>query len=217
MPKAYSHSPLSRMRPRGAEIDGFIDATDMFYKLGTWLDETAGTKAYAYAYYPDFDTLSHRDGWDAPVLAALWTNFGFQLERFFDRLSASQRRNTLFLLTADHGHVVTPPQAGRFLEDYPGLLEHSALLPGGEARHVYLYARAGHKAELLAYAQAELANEFVVLDAEQGVGRRSCTATPRGCTRTPRGALVTWCCWRRGRVSCGTSAARTPCVVFTAR
>ena len=169
MPKAYSHSPLSRMRPRGAEIDGYIDATDMFFKLSGWLDETAGTKAYAYAYYADFDTLSHRDGWDAPVVAALWTNFGFQLERFLHSLSASQRRNTLFLLTADHGHVVTPPQAGRFWEDYPGLLEHSALLPGGEARHVYLYARAGHKAELLAYAQAELASEFVVLEGERAL------------------------------------------------
>ncbi len=169
MPKAYSHSPLSRMRPRGAEIDGYVDATDMFFKLGAWLDETAGGRAYAYAYYPDFDTLSHRDGWDAPVLAALWASFGWQLARFLDHLSVVQRRNTLFLLTADHGHVVTPPQAGRFVEDYPGLLEHSALLPGGEARHVYLYARAGHQAALLAYAQAELGGEFVVLEGEHAL------------------------------------------------
>ena len=49
------------------------------------------------------------------------------------------------------------------------MLEHSALLPGGEARHVYLYARAGHQAELLAYAQAELGGEFVVLDAKQAL------------------------------------------------
>ena len=109
MPKAYADSPLSRMRPRGAEIDGFINATDMWFKLGAWLAETTGKKAYAYAYYPDFDTLSHRDGCDALVWDDLWTDFGFQIERFFVGLNASQREKTLFLITADHGHVVTPP------------------------------------------------------------------------------------------------------------
>ena len=167
MPKAYSDSPLSRMRPRGAEIDGFINATDMWFKLGSWLEETAGKKGYVYAYYADFDTLSHRDGCDAPVWAALWQDFDFQLERFFAGLSARQRDKTLFLMTADHGHMVTPPEKARFLQDYPGLLEHSALTPGGEPRHLYLYARAGHKAELLAYAQAHLADEFLALDGEE--------------------------------------------------
>lgn len=169
MPKTYSDSPLSRMRPRGAEVDGFINATDMWFKLGSWLEETAGKKAYAYVYYPDFDTLSHRDGCDAPVWEELWTDFSFQVARFFAGLTASQRSKTLFLLTADHGHVVTPPQAGRFLQDYPKLLEHSLVTPGGEPRHLYLYARAGHKAELLAYARAQLANEFVALDGAEAL------------------------------------------------
>ncbi len=169
MPRAYSDSPLSRMRPRGAEVDGFVNATDLWHKLGTWLTETAGKKAYAYVYYPDFDTLSHRDGCDAPVWDSLWTDFGFQIERFFAGLSAAQRAKTLFLVTADHGHVVTPPQSARFLQNYPGLLEHSLLTPGGEPRHVYLYARAGHKAELLAYAREHLAAEFAVLDGEEAV------------------------------------------------
>ncbi|CAN5789982.1 alkaline phosphatase family protein [soil metagenome] len=169
MPKAYSDSPLSRMRPRGAALDGFINATDMWFKLGAWLEETAGKKAYAYAYYADFDTLSHRDGCDAPVWEALWRDFNFQLTRFFEGLSARQRDGTLFLITADHGHVVTPPREARFLQDYPGLLEHSLLTPGGEPRHVYLYARAGHKAELLAYARAHLSDAFAVLDGAEAL------------------------------------------------
>ena len=169
MPGAYKDSPLSRMRPRAAEVEGYVNATDMWHKLGKWLDHTAGKKAYAYAYYPDFDTLSHRDGSDAPVWDVLWLEFVFHLRHFFSGLSAQQRKKTLFLITADHGHVVMPVHGRRFLRDYPGLLELCSVMPGGEPRHYYLYARSGCKKALLEYARANLSDIYAVLDTEEAL------------------------------------------------
>ena len=169
MPEAYKDSPLSRMRPRAAEVEGYVNAADMWHKLGRWLEDTAGKKAYAYAYYPDFDTLSHRDGSDAPVWNALWFEFVFHLNRFVSGLSAQQRKKTLFLITADHGHVVMPVEGRQFLQDYPRLLELCSVMPGGETRHYYLYARSGCKKALLEYAQTHLSDIYVVLDTEEAL------------------------------------------------
>lgn len=167
MPAAYSRSPLSRMRPRGAEIEGFVNATDMWMKLDTWLSETADQRAYAYAYYADFDTLSHRDGADGAFWNALWREFTFHLQHFVDGLSAAQRRKTLFLLTADHGHVVTPKKGRVTYGEHPELLELCSSMPGGEARHVYLYTR--DTKAVLAYAREYLADTFVALDSAEAL------------------------------------------------
>ena len=169
MPGSFQRSPLSRMRPRGAEVDGYLNSVDMWLKLGQWLEDTAGRKAYAYAYYADFDSLSHRDGKNAVFWDALWREFVFHLKQFIGSLSARQRRGTLLLLTADHGHVVTPPHERTFLQDHPTLMELSTLPPGGEPRQTYWYARPGCKADLLAYAREALIDDFIAIDAAEAL------------------------------------------------
>ena len=163
MPSTYQKSPLSRMRPRGADIEGFLNATDMWLKLGTWLEESAGSKAYAYAYYADFDTLSHRDSHDARFWEPLWLEFTFHLRRFLSDLSPKARRKTLVLITADHGHVATPQTSKVLWQDHKVLSSLCQMRPGGEPRHRYLY---GHKAKsaLLDYARAALAKQFFAVD-----------------------------------------------------
>ena len=169
MPGAYARSPLSRMRPRGASIDGYINETDMWQRMHAWLRDTTQERAYASVYHPFFDSFSHRDGPDSPSWDALWQNFSWQLQTFLKGISTTGGQRTLFLMTADHGHVHTPESHAIFEEDHPELLRLCALPPGGEARHVYLYAKAGHKSALLEYARAHLQHAFVVLDGEQAI------------------------------------------------
>ena len=164
MPAAYSHSPLSRMRPRGAQIDGYINATDMWFKAKTWLAETAGKRAFSYLYYADFDSLSHRDSPDGAVLDDLWAGFNFQLKRFLNSLSAQERADTVLLFTADHGHIATPKSKRIPLSEHPELNRHSRMLAGGEARHLYFYAQTGEKEDLLSAAKEAFGERFTVLD-----------------------------------------------------
>ena len=168
MPDIYKNSPLSRMQLRGAEVDGYVGDTDMWLKLSTWLSETAYQKAYAYAYNPVFDTLSHRDTADAPIWDALWQEFNFQLKRFINSLTSEQRHKTLFLITADHGHVATPLDKRIIIEEHPFLLDNSIMMPGGEPRQMYLYAQNGKKDALLNYAQENLSS-FLALDAQEAL------------------------------------------------
>ena len=164
MPKAYAYSPLSRMRPRGAQIDGYINAADMWRKAKTWLADTSGQRAFSYLYYADFDSLSHRDGPDALIWDDVWAEFMFHLQRFLDSLTPQERQDTLLLFTADHGHIATPKPKRLLLSDYPELTRHSRMLVGGEARHLYLYAQTGEQDALLAATKEALGEQFTVLD-----------------------------------------------------
>ncbi len=168
MPDIYKNSPLSRMQLRGAEVEDYVGDTDMWQKLANWLTETAYQKAYAYAYNPVFDTLSHRDTADGPIWDALWQEFNFQLNRFIDSLTTEQRHRTLFLITADHGHVATPLSSRIYLEDHQFLLDNSLMMPGGEPRQMYLYAQNGQKNAILDYAKENLSS-FLALDAQEAL------------------------------------------------
>lgn len=166
MPALYSESPLSRMQMRGAQVEGYLNSTDMFLKLKNWLGESAGTRACAYVYYADFDSLSHRDSPEADFWSELWQGFIWQLRRFMESLSAKASSKTVLIITADHGHLSTPVTAHVYLQNHPRLLEMCSLIPGGEPRHIYLYAQYGAKEELLAYAREHLSDTFVTLDAD---------------------------------------------------
>jgi len=185
MPEIYKNSPLSRMQLRGAEVDGYVGDSDMWQKLSTWLAETAYQKAYAYAYNPVFDTLSHRDTADAPIWNALWQEFNFQLERFISSLTNEQRHKTLFLITADHGHMATPLSSRIHLEDHQFLLDNSIMMPGGEPRQMYLYARNGQKEALLDYAKKHLPS-FLALDAQEALAAGLYGDTSKMHPDTPR-------------------------------
>lgn len=168
LPAAYHASPLSRMQLRGASVEGYLASTDLWLKLEAWL-AAEPAPALCYAYYPHFDALGHRDGVEAPFFADLWQDFTAQLARFLRRAAPRERGRTLLLLTADHGHVVTPLGARRTFQSVPGLLAR-ALLPGGEPRHSYLYARGEEAGGLLELLERELGEGFAVLDGRSALG-----------------------------------------------
>ncbi len=168
-PQAIMSSPLSRMQMRGAEVKGYQNTTDLWLSLESWLEASAGTRGYCYAYYPDFDMFSHRDSPIHRSWEALWRELRFQMSHFLDRLSPEARGKTLLLLTADHGHVHSPKERRILPRDHPELLRHFMLYPGGEPRHNFLYLRDGHRAAARAYVEAHLADSFHLLDGHEAL------------------------------------------------
>lgn len=168
MPSHLVRTPLSRMQLRGARVEGYINWTDACHKLAKWLDG-APERSLAYAYLSDFDALSHRDGTNAPSWSLTWANFAAHLRRLMERPARRDGTRTLLLVSADHGHVDCPVDRRHEIQEYPGLQDLSLLGPGGEARHVNLYARGGAKEELLAYCREELTDAFAVLDGAEAL------------------------------------------------
>ncbi len=162
-PADIARSPLSRVQSAGARVDGYVGWVDMLVRLAAHLEESAGRRGYTYAYFPDFDSLMHRDGPATATYAPLLESFVAGLRRTLETLSPKARRSTLLLITADHGHRAVPGSEASYLDQEPTLTQRLAWREGGEPRHVYLYARAGEVGELLAAAQASLGERFRVL------------------------------------------------------
>ncbi len=162
------HSALSKMHGRGVAADkGVVTAADMFVQMRELLEEKAGESLFVSAYWPTIDTLSHVWGWDhAAVAAELWAILA-QLEReFLDRLSPAARRDTVFLLVADHGQIHTPAAQQIYLEDHPVLQGMLFMTPAGEPRTVYLYVKHGRQADVLAYINDNLGHAMAPIPAQ---------------------------------------------------
>lgn len=168
-PHEITRSPLSRMQTAGARVHGYIGWVDLLAQLGEHLEASAGERGYTFAYFPDLDSLQHRDGPSSPSYPPLLEAFVSGLTRLLERLAPAARRETLFLVTADHGHHLVPSAAAAYLGELPALRRLMLRREGGEPRHVYLYARPGATDDLLGAASAALGERFMALRGEDAL------------------------------------------------
>src|SRR5262249_25426055 len=98
------------------------------------------------AYYGAMDDAGHLYGVGAPEQRAEVAAIDHALRReLFEPL---RRRDTLFLLVADHGQLNSAPERTIELADHPDLLRDVAAV-AGEARSRYLHVRPGRQAAVL--------------------------------------------------------------------
>ena len=93
-------------------------------------------KQYIYTYWGGFDDFSHAYGKTHPKTKAHLR----LLERAMIHLAQGlEGTNTLLLVTADHGQIVTTPAKTIVLNKHPKLLECLSVAPCGEPRAIVCY------------------------------------------------------------------------------
>ncbi len=141
-PREYRGSALSRMLFNGAQEVDYSSGPGLAVNLERLLAlGQPGARSYIYVYYSGVDAAAHLFGPRSAEHAAEIATVDFWLGRVLARRRPTGR--TLFLLTADHGHVFTPPANTLFTDTCPGLKWRLAALPSGERRLLYLHARDG--------------------------------------------------------------------------
>jgi hypothetical protein len=129
------------------------------------LDRQSHERAFFWVYWGELDHLSHHYYPDNERPQADFIAFTAALENlFFAQLSPGARRETLFLLTADHGQIVTRPDPHYDLRNHPGLARRLHILPTGENRLAYLYIRPGQTEAVREYIERTWPNRFITLD-----------------------------------------------------
>jgi hypothetical protein len=170
MPAALARSGLSTMQMSQAHIYPYRTLSDLWISLADRLAKPTGERLYAYAYWPDLDTLSHVFGPQDERFSADLELFSHAARRyFFDRLGPDGLKDTLFLLTADHGQISTTPQPQYDLRNHPRLAEMLHLQPTGETRLAYLYPRPGSEGEVQEYMEQAWPGEFDFVPTRQAV------------------------------------------------
>lgn len=155
------HSGLSRTYFKDLVVRRYYSVVDLWINLRTAIESNSGKRAYFYVYWGEIDTLSHSYGPDDERTAAEFAQFSATYERLFYRqLTPDLRRNTLFLLTADHGAVFTPPNPYYDLRRHPELTRRLHIQPTGENRLAYLYVKPGQSQAVRQYVEETWPGQF---------------------------------------------------------
>lgn len=171
--RSIVRSALSQMHDRGVEHEyGIVTSSDLFVQLRDVLERTAGSKLYAYGYWPAIDTLSHIHGPQHPSVSAELMTFFDQLRiELLESLSGAAREGTVILVTGDHGQILAPPEQNIVVEEDPFLAKLLLMRPAGEPRTPFLYAKQGKRKDLLTYLNEGLGHALQAWDSEEAVSQ----------------------------------------------
>lgn len=154
-------SALSRMVHRGAEIAGYLGASDFGVRLRDALSRRR--RKLVFAYWDLVDGVCHTygtrtDEFYAEVAA---------LDAILEREVLGRVEDVTILLTADHGHINAFPKGHIDLRQRSKVLDAIAMQPTGEPRLLYLHAKDGDAARLAALAATALRGKARVCTAKE--------------------------------------------------
>jgi hypothetical protein len=170
----YATSAYNRMVSAGAEIVRHSTPAEGLVQLKEALLGMTG-KAWLNFYWGALDAIAHVHGpgstHHAAEVASFWRTFD---EIFQDVASA----HTLYLFTADHGHVYADPKQTLYLnERFPELPAclarshtHNPIYPNGSPRDIFLHLRPERCEEVLSLLGRELCDLALVMPMEAALG-----------------------------------------------
>lgn len=121
-------------------------------------------RAYVFAYLGHLDHVGHVEGTDSPMYQETLAAVCEQLERgLVADLDPATKRETLLVVTADHGHLDTDPESNVDLSGFPVVTEnlrrHADGTPirfAGSPRNLHLHLRSGSVETVREHLRSEL-------------------------------------------------------------
>jgi predicted AlkP superfamily pyrophosphatase or phosphodiesterase len=159
------HSGLSRSVLKDVNLRRYFTASDLWINLRSLIENNLRQRLYAYVYWSELDTLTHAYAPDDERSLAEFDQFSAALERLFlHKLSPVARQGVLLILTADHGAILTRPDAHYDLHNHPNLTRRLHIQPTGENRLAYLYVRPGQMEAVHEYIERTWPGQFALVD-----------------------------------------------------
>lgn len=163
-------SGLSTMLFRGAELHAFHTDAEMWVDLRELLTHNTDERVFAWMYWGEVDHYGHVYGPDDERTVAEFVGFTETMQRLFlSQLSAETRKDTLLILTADHGQIYTPKNENYELRHHPVLDRMLHIQPTGENRLAYLYIKPGSVDAVRDYVAQTWQNKFTVQESSNAI------------------------------------------------
>jgi hypothetical protein len=151
----FAETGLTLCSQRGVPFHGI---NSVWERLDVVLDVIeSAPRSVTYAYESRLDHTGHGKGCESEEWREMLTTIDAELAELRDELP----RDTVLLVTADHGMIDLPPHDRFDVDAHPRLLDDVALL-AGEARFRHVYTRAGAASDVAARWQAELGDRALV-------------------------------------------------------
>ena len=163
---SIARSGLSSMLFPEVNVIPFRSPSDLWVTLPGLLESHASDTIYSYIYWGEIDELSHKYGPLDRRVELEFTLFSYLLDGFLSEIRKHARGDTLFLMTADHGHLHTPLTPHLEMRHHPEFASCLHLVPSGENRLAYLYVKPGREARLHDYIDHTWPGRFELIPVE---------------------------------------------------
>jgi len=150
--KKIVHSDFSKTMSKNSKSLPYGTLNGFFKQINKVINYS-NRKKYIYAYWPEFDSLSHKHGVEHKKSEKHFKEIDKKLKSFIKNL---KKTNTLLIITADHGFVNTPIERIIKLEDHPRMKECLTLPLCGEGRVAYCYVHPSKSKQFETYVRKNL-------------------------------------------------------------
>ncbi|MFQ5615343.1 MAG: alkaline phosphatase family protein [Anaerolineales bacterium] len=160
-----ARSGLSRVFFTDVDVRPFGTAVELVVNLRKLIESRSKERQLIGVYWGQVDHFSHVYGPDDERVVAEFAHFTAAFSAlFYNKLRPNVRKDTLLILTADHGQVATRKAPHFDLRNHPGLAQRLPILPTGENRFIYFNIRPDQTGAVQEYLDHTFAKQFIQVD-----------------------------------------------------
>jgi len=159
-PQGFARSGFTMAHLTGSRFRGYGTISTLIYEISLAVSEG---ERFVYAYYDGLDRVGHERGHGA----AFDAEYAF-VDRLVGEVRSNLPDNVALVVTADHGQVDTGDNVKHVA---PSVMRRTSAL-SGEARFVWLHAKAGAQQQLFEAAVESHSDDAWVLSLDQVIDQR---------------------------------------------
>ncbi|MCW3998683.1 MAG: alkaline phosphatase family protein [Candidatus Bathyarchaeota archaeon] len=176
MQAANSSNACSKLIFKGSTMVPSLKTSDTIVRLRKNLEETSGN-AYFFVHLDTLDTISHQYGPQSIEYQAELATITYLLQReLVEKLDSSTAKETLLLLTADHGGIESNPNRTIYLNLQPKTMMNlqrgsngKPIMPTGGPREIFLHIKEDKLQETKAWLMTQLGDRAEIVETAQAV------------------------------------------------
>ncbi len=171
----YTPSTYSDIVFRGAKTHPYASIHQALFYLSELVTVENAPPSYYFVYFDRIDTACHHYGPFSKEFETQVDDFFKAMHELFYKNIQGKAKNTLLIMTADHGQVEVNPKTTCYLDKELPELKHylktnhkgRILAPAGSARDMFLYVHEEYAAEAIALLRQKLEGRAVVYSTQE--------------------------------------------------
>ncbi|NCU31117.1 hypothetical protein EOM57_04930 [Candidatus Saccharibacteria bacterium] len=170
----YNQSAYTDVAYKGSELVTHKNVNDLFVTLFDELTKPQEQPTYNFVYWGAIDAAGHKYGPDSSEHKQAIREYFTALDEFF--VEANDIKNTLFVISADHGQINVDPEQTIYLDTVAGLSElfkvsHNGnqILPWGAQREMFLAIKDGELNKALGLLHKAIGEHVELVTSEEAL------------------------------------------------
>lgn len=173
---SYAHSPYASLLFEDSAVMPSLKSSDLIVTLRKNLEKQNGP-AYFFVHISNLDTIAHEYGPNSYEYSAELSVLSYLLNKeLIEKIDPKTAKETLVLITADHGGVSIVPKNTTYLNRFPDVIENlqcgksgKHILPTGSQRDVFLHVKEEKLTETKELLSERIGAKAKIVEAKQAI------------------------------------------------